>query len=140
VSVLLGNGDGTFQVARDLEAGAFPVAVVSSDFNGDGRADVVVADFDANNLSVLINNTPQPGDGVTLVRGLAYYDGPDFNPQKHVLDVYLPAVTLLRVSVNPFVCYSLGKERARPPFSASRKTYPMAPGTADSPGHSSPTA
>jgi acetyl esterase/lipase len=91
VSVLLGNGDGTFQVSRDFEAGAFPVAVAFGDFNGDGRADLVVADFDANNVSVLINNTPQPGDGITLVRGLAYYDGPDFNPQKHVLDLYLPA-------------------------------------------------
>src|SRR5262249_35833568 len=55
--------------------------------------DLVVADFDANSVSVLINNTPQPSDGVTLVRGLAYYDGPDFNPQKQVLDVYLPAGT-----------------------------------------------
>jgi acetyl esterase/lipase len=90
VSVLLGNGDGTFQVSRDFEAGALPVAVALGDFNGDGRADLVVADFDANNVSVLINNTPQPGDGVTLVRGLAYHDGPDFNPQKQVLDVYLP--------------------------------------------------
>jgi acetyl esterase/lipase len=53
----------------------------------------VVADLDANTISVLLNNTPQPGDGVTLVRGLAYYDGPDFNPQKQVLDVYLPPRT-----------------------------------------------
>jgi acetyl esterase/lipase len=54
---------------------------------------VVVADIDLNKVSVLINNTPQPGDGVTIVRDIVYYDGPGFNPHKHVLDVYLPAHT-----------------------------------------------
>jgi hypothetical protein len=44
VSVLLGNGDGTFQTAMPYDAGgqgAFSVAV--GDVNGDGNADIVVA-------------------------------------------------------------------------------------------------
>ena len=48
---------------------------------------------------------------------------------RKVLDLFL------RVSVNRFVCYSLGEERARTPLSASRKTYPTPAGTADSLGH-----
>ncbi len=39
VSVLLGNGDGTFQAAQNFGAGSFPVSVVVGDFNGDGIQD-----------------------------------------------------------------------------------------------------
>jgi hypothetical protein len=43
LSVLLGNGDGTFQAARtiSLGAGTQPNAVATGDFNGDGRLDLV---------------------------------------------------------------------------------------------------
>jgi hypothetical protein len=44
VSVLLGNGDGTFQAARTFPAGDNPIAVVVGDFNGDGIPDLAVAD------------------------------------------------------------------------------------------------
>jgi hypothetical protein len=43
VSVLLGNGDGSFQVAQTYAVGSDPVAVVAGDFNGDGHLDLVVA-------------------------------------------------------------------------------------------------
>src|SRR5262249_3628768 len=39
-------------------------------------------------------------------------------------------------AVNTFVCYCLSNERARTAFAASRKTYPIPAGTADSPRHS----
>jgi FG-GAP-like repeat len=39
VSVLLGNGDGTFQAARNLGAGFDPTSVAVGDFNADGLPD-----------------------------------------------------------------------------------------------------
>ena len=45
VSVLSGNGDGTFQAAVSYGAGTNPTSVVLSDFNGDGKADLAVANY-----------------------------------------------------------------------------------------------
>lgn len=44
VSILLGNGDGTFQQNVDYQAGEEPYAIAIADFNGDGIADLAVAD------------------------------------------------------------------------------------------------
>jgi hypothetical protein len=54
VSVLLGNGDGTFQTASDYAAGLGPRSVAVADFNGDGIADLIVA----NTSSTPGNETP----------------------------------------------------------------------------------
>jgi hypothetical protein len=44
VSVMLGNGDGTFQPALNYDVtGRLPVSVVGADFNGDGMIDFAVA-------------------------------------------------------------------------------------------------
>src|SRR5262250_2101754 len=61
VSVLLGNGDGTFQTARSLGAGSNPSSIAVGDFNRDGIQDLAVANngFGFNNVSVLLGN----GDG-----------------------------------------------------------------------------
>jgi hypothetical protein len=59
VSVLLGNGDGTFQTARNFPAGIAPWSVAVGDFNGDGNQDLAVANFGSNNVSILLGN----GDG-----------------------------------------------------------------------------
>ncbi|WP_242268897.1 VCBS repeat-containing protein [Bacillus cereus group sp. BfR-BA-01352] len=59
VSVLLGNGDGTFQSPSSLPVGQTPVGIASADFNGDGKLDLVVANEDSQNISVLLGN----GDG-----------------------------------------------------------------------------
>ncbi|MGC2330026.1 MAG: FG-GAP-like repeat-containing protein, partial [Candidatus Acidiferrales bacterium] len=42
-SVLLGNGDGTFQPRKDYATGNAPVYVAFGDFNGDGALDIAVA-------------------------------------------------------------------------------------------------
>jgi len=59
VSVLIGNGDGTFQPAVNYAAGANPTAIAVGDLDGDGKADLIVANSSSGNISILIGN----GDG-----------------------------------------------------------------------------
>src|SRR6266566_4644496 len=59
VSVLLGNGDGTFQAPRTFPVGIHPAQVAVGDFNGDVKPDLVVSNVDSNTISVLLGN----GDG-----------------------------------------------------------------------------
>jgi hypothetical protein len=66
VSVLLGNGDGTFQApAEYATSGVWPTSIVSADLNGDGALDLAVADGPnpaygtTGSVSVLFGN----GDG-----------------------------------------------------------------------------
>jgi hypothetical protein len=59
VSVLLGNGDGSFRAARTFTSGARPESVAVGDFNEDGHLDLAVANFTSSNVSVLLGN----GDG-----------------------------------------------------------------------------
>ena len=64
VSVLLGNGDGTFQPPMTFTTGGAPQSLAVGDFNGDGKADLVVVSFvnGAPNLSIFISK----GDGTFL--------------------------------------------------------------------------
>jgi phosphodiesterase/alkaline phosphatase D-like protein len=70
VSILLGNGDGTFQAPRAYAAGDGPVSVVAADLNGDGILDLAVADLRGDRVSVLLGN----GDG-TFRPARAYTTG-----------------------------------------------------------------
>jgi len=56
VSILLGNGDGTFQNQVTYAVGSYPVALVTGDFNGDGRTDLAVANSGSNDVSILLGN------------------------------------------------------------------------------------
>jgi Bacterial type II and III secretion system protein/FG-GAP-like repeat len=65
ISILQGNGDGTFQTPAtvQLPAGFRPTALAAYDFNGDGHEDLVVTSTNASgqggNVSILLGN----GDG-----------------------------------------------------------------------------
>ena len=59
ISVLLGNGDGTFQPHVDYTVGALSFGLAVGDLNGDGFPDVVVASGTNTLVSVLLGN----GDG-----------------------------------------------------------------------------
>jgi hypothetical protein len=54
VSVLFGNGNGSFKAATNFAAGAVPVALAAADVNGDGRPDLVTADPSGLDVSVLL--------------------------------------------------------------------------------------
>jgi hypothetical protein len=73
VSVLLGNGDGTFTpFANYFISGTLPtpVFIAIGDFNGDGKPDLVAADLNGGMVSVLLGN----GDG-TFQAPVNYSDG-----------------------------------------------------------------
>jgi hypothetical protein len=59
VSVLLGNGDGTFRAARNFATDIHPDQVIVGDFDGDRIPDLATANFDAHTVTVLLGN----GDG-----------------------------------------------------------------------------
>ena len=58
VSILLGNGDGTFAQASGspVAVGIQPNDVAAGDFNGDGIIDLAVPDFESNTVTILIGN------------------------------------------------------------------------------------
>jgi hypothetical protein len=87
VSILLGNGDGTFTPASGspVPVGGFPFFLAVADFNGDGNADVAATNQDDSTLSILLGNgdgtfTPAAGSPIS---SLSYNPGPvvagDFN-------------------------------------------------------------
>jgi hypothetical protein len=59
VGVLLGNGDGSFQVAPNYATGRGSQALTVGDFNGDGHVDLAVANNGDGTVSLLLGN----GDG-----------------------------------------------------------------------------
>lgn len=59
ISILLGKGDGTFQLHVDYAVGSSPLSIVAGDFNGDSKLDLAVANSGSNSVSILLGN----GDG-----------------------------------------------------------------------------
>jgi hypothetical protein len=91
VSVLLGNGDGSFQAAVSYSSGGeYAVSVAVADLNGDGKPDIVVANQCVNDCSydvygsagVLLGN----GDG-TFQTAVGYGSGGEYANSVSVGDV-----------------------------------------------------
>jgi hypothetical protein len=88
VSVLLGQGDGTFQAAENYIAGSNPASVAAGDFNSDGILDLAIATGDSQGTMLLLLGN---GDG-TFRTGASYTAGSqqasiavgDFNNDGHV--------------------------------------------------------
>ncbi len=59
LSLLKGNGDGTFQAAVSITAGLNPNTIAVADLNGDHKLDLIVGDASNSDLSILLGN----GDG-----------------------------------------------------------------------------
>jgi hypothetical protein len=62
VSVLLGNGDGTFAPQQEIRVGLQPRGITVLDADGDGDLDIVNSNSGSSNLSLLLND----GKGVFL--------------------------------------------------------------------------
>ena len=79
LSILLGNGDGTLKSAANVSAGTNPVAVAVADFNGDGRADLVLAD--SSGIGMLLGNGDGTFDTLTHIAstGFSSFVTGDFN-------------------------------------------------------------
>jgi hypothetical protein len=58
VTVLLGNGGGSFGLQQRYTVGREPVSVIAGDFNGDGRLDLAVANRSSDDISILLNQLP----------------------------------------------------------------------------------
>ena len=56
VSILLGDGVGSFNLATNFEAGVSPYSVAVSDFNGDGKQDLAVANSVPGTVSILLGD------------------------------------------------------------------------------------
>ncbi len=80
--MLYGNGDGTFDVASTFTAGSAPAAVAVGDLNGDGKADLAVANYGSNTVSILLGNgngTFQPAVDFAAGTGPFWVAMGDFN-------------------------------------------------------------
>lgn len=65
-AVALGIGDGTFQPSFVLPLSANPVSIAVTDFDGDGRLDVVSANDDGT-LTILLNTSPRIASTTTTL-------------------------------------------------------------------------
>jgi hypothetical protein len=82
VSILLGNGDGTFQPPLTFATGGYTTTIVAGDFNEDGKLDVATA---GDVVSILLGNGdgtfqphidyPAPGIGYVMAVGDFNQDG-----------------------------------------------------------------
>ena len=85
VSVLLGNGDGTFQAARNYATGSYPVSVAVGNFHG--HLDIVTANAGDGTVSLLPGNgdgTFQLGRTVATASGTASLAVGDVNGDGHL--------------------------------------------------------
>jgi hypothetical protein len=101
LTILLGNGDGTFHSGDTYVVGSFLKYVAVADFNGDGIRDLAVASSNTNSVIILLGN----GDGTFQV-GQKYAGGgepysvavADFNGDG-LLDLAVAHITLDRTVV-----------------------------------------
>ena len=115
MSVLLGNGDGTFAAPLSFPPGDSPFSVTTGDFNGDGLTDLATASF-SDDVWVLLNQCTPASSPITEPDSYKFLDGvlfsgqlsdlfvsddlrmeldpsPTTNPDKQIVDLVLQSST-----------------------------------------------
>ena len=110
VSVLLGQGDGSFGAATDYAVGTQPSGVAAGNLNGDALPDLAVANNGSDDVSVLLGRPDAPGGFAAAVQFPAG-DGPeppvtgdfdaDGKPDLAVPDLFADGVSVL-LNQTPF--------------------------------------
>ena len=90
VSLLLGNGDGTFAAAIPLGAGNNAVGVVAADFTGNGKLDLAVANNGSPFASLLINGFPK---GLSSFTSVSAADGSPGLAPESLASAYAPGIS-----------------------------------------------
>ena len=86
LSILLGNGDGSFRDPMTLRLPEQPRAVVLQDFNDDGKLDMAVANAGNNRVTILLgdgNGQFTRGDSYPAVKSPVGLAVGDFNRDRH---------------------------------------------------------
>ncbi len=97
ISLLYGNGDGSFQTAQTIAVIQRPQSLVAGDFNADGRTDLAAINPNANSVTVLLQ-------GISLLSTIAVGSGPvagvtgDFNGDR-LIDLAIANVASHNVSI-----------------------------------------
>jgi autotransporter-associated beta strand protein len=94
VSVLLGNGDGTFKPAQNFPAGNYPSSMASADLNGDGKPDLAVANYGSNTVSILLNTSTGGNLSFVAAQNLSAGVGPSAIAIADFNDVGLPGLVV----------------------------------------------
>jgi len=101
VSILLGNGDGTFGAPKLTPAGVYAQTIAAADFNGDGKIDIALANTNTNaatTVSILLGN----GDG-TFAAPATYAAGQGYPISLLALDLNgdgAPDLAIANVAAN----------------------------------------
>jgi autotransporter-associated beta strand protein len=86
VSILLGNGNGTFSTAQNIAVGTIPSSLAVADLTGNGELDLIAADSFASDVNVLMGNgngTFQPALNFAVGSSPSFVAVADLNGDGH---------------------------------------------------------
>jgi hypothetical protein len=108
VSILFGNGDGTFQIPMSSDmytTGTEPTSVAVGNLNGDAYPDLVVANFGSNTVSVLLGtgnaaspfqtHVDYPTGSEPISVAIGYFNGPQSPPYVATANNFANTVSVL---------------------------------------------